>query len=170
MTDDTSRRKTRWTTLRPILPIVLAAALAWVGSIIAITMTARYQATAAEQDSAARVALQKREDAAQFRLAAAELVMKQATCLQALYHAALLQALFPNDLNNANFIAPVQLVSGNYEFVAKTRTYVPLRDSRGCTGHKSIPGSTVSTLRKLFGTDRGSFRTKGLYAAARVRG
>jgi hypothetical protein len=158
-----------------LVPIILTAALAWIGSLFAATVAARYEFKAQTRDAEARIALQSRQDAAAFRLAAAQLVMNQPNCGQALTRAALLRALFPKQLGD-RFAAPVQLTVGRYTFSEEKQSFVPVRnDKSGCTVRKDVPISALPKgqqrlYRQVWGTGKGVFRTRGRYASATVRG
>ena len=143
MAADDSERAPKWR--GALLPIVLTAILAWAGSIIAVVVTARYNYAAQNRDSNLRVALQRREADAAFRLSAAQIVMSQPTCQLALARVVFLRSVFPQP------------------------------DKFGCTIKGAIPASAVAggssgLVKKVWGSGQGRFRTTGKFSSATVRG
>ena len=172
MAADDSERAPKWR--GALLPIVLTAILAWAGSIIAVVVTARYNYAAQNRDSNLRVALQRREADAAFRLSAAQIVMSQPTCQLALARVVFLRSVFPRELGD-QFAAAGQLATGLYKYDKVKRTFVPQPDKFGCTIKGAIPASAVAggssgLVKKVWGSGQGRFRTTGKVSSATVRG
>jgi len=70
----------------------------------------------------------------------------------------------------------VQLTVGRYTYDASKQSFVPVRsDKSGCTVRKNVPISALpegqrALYRKVWGTGKGVFRTRGKFSSATVRG
>jgi hypothetical protein len=154
------------------VPIILTAALAWIGSLVAATVAARYEFKAQVRDAESRLELQNRSDLDAFKLTAAQLVMGQPNCNLALKRAALLRALFPDQLGD-KFAAPMQLSLGQYRVNKAGTKFIPLKDGSGCTVASTVPldalpAGPTKLYTQAFG--HGRFRTTGKYSSATVQG